>query len=38
MPWDPANLSVSYAFNELYNSGTKTEIDVEKTHRGRHIL
>ncbi len=31
--WDPANLSVSYAFNEIYNSGTKTEIDVEKTRR-----
>ena len=33
-PWDPANLSVNYAFNELYNTATKTEIDVEKTYRG----
>ncbi len=32
--WDPANLSVSYAFNELHNSDTKKEIDVEKTYRG----
>jgi cell surface protein SprA len=32
--WDPANVSVSYAFNEVYNTSTKTEIDVEKTYRG----
>ncbi len=32
--WDPANVTASYAFNEVYNSDTKTEIDVEKTYRG----
>lgn len=32
--WDPANVTVSYAFNELYNSATKTEVDVERTYRG----
>ena len=32
--WDPANVSASYAFNEVYSSSTKTEIDVEKTYRG----
>lgn len=32
--WDPANLSVSYAFNELYNTATKTEVDLERTYRG----
>jgi cell surface protein SprA len=32
--WDPANITVSYAFNEVYSSDTKTEIDVEKTYRG----
>ncbi|MBE0666886.1 MAG: cell surface protein SprA, partial [Bacteroidales bacterium] len=32
--WDPANLSVSYSFNEVLNSSTKTEIDIEKTYRG----
>ncbi len=32
--WDPANISVSYSFNEVLNSNTKTEIDVEKTYRG----
>lgn len=32
--WDPANVSVSYAFNEVYNSDTKTEVDVERTYRG----
>jgi len=33
-PWDPANVSVNYAFNEVYHTGTKTAIDVEKTYRG----
>lgn len=32
--WDPANVTVSYAFNEVYNTDPKTEIDVEKTYRG----
>lgn len=32
--WDPANLSVSYAFNEILNTNPKTEIDIEKTYRG----
>ncbi len=32
--WDPANVSVSYAFNELYNSSTKTEVDIERIYRG----
>ncbi len=32
--WDPANVSVSYAFNELYNTATRTEVDVERTYRG----
>ncbi|MCU0462031.1 MAG: cell surface protein SprA [Bacteroidales bacterium] len=33
-PWDPANLSVNYTYNEIYKSDTKTEIDLEKNHRG----
>lgn len=33
-PWDPANLSVNYTFNEIYRSSTKTEIDLEKNYRG----
>jgi len=32
--WDPANVTVSYAFNELYNTATRTEVDVERTYRG----
>ena len=32
--WDPANVAVSYAFNEVYSSDTKTEVDVERTYRG----
>ena len=32
--WDPANLSVNYAYNEVYRSDTKTEIDLEKNYRG----
>jgi cell surface protein SprA len=32
--WDPANVTVSYAFNEIYSSDTKTEVDVERTYRG----
>ncbi len=32
--WDLANLSVSYTYNEIYRSNTKTEIDLEKNYRG----
>ncbi|NLV18943.1 MAG: cell surface protein SprA [Bacteroidetes bacterium] len=32
-PWDISNLSVNYAYNEIYSTNTKTEIDVEKNHR-----
>jgi cell surface protein SprA len=32
--WDPANITASYAFNEVYNSDTRTEVDVERTYRG----
>lgn len=32
--WDLANLSVNYTYNEIYNSNTKTEIDIEKNYRG----
>jgi cell surface protein SprA len=32
--WDPANLSVNYTYNEIYNSDIKTEIDLEKNYRG----
>jgi cell surface protein SprA len=33
-PWDVANLSVNYTFNEIYRSSIKTEIDVERNIRG----
>jgi len=33
-PWDPANLTVNYTFNEVYRSNIKTELDLEKTIRG----
>lgn len=33
-PWDLANLSVNYTYNEIYKSNTKTEIDLEKNYRG----
>jgi len=33
-PWDLANLSVNYTYNETYSSNTKTEIDLDKTYRG----
>jgi cell surface protein SprA len=33
-PWDPANLSVNYTYNEIYRSNIKTEIDLEKNVRG----
>ncbi|HOO98166.1 MAG TPA: cell surface protein SprA [Bacteroidales bacterium] len=33
-PWDLANLSVNYTYNEVYRSDTKTEIDLEKNYRG----
>jgi cell surface protein SprA len=32
--WDLANLSVNYAYNEIYESNTKTEIDLEKNYKG----
>ncbi len=32
--WDPANVTVSYAFNEVYNTDPTTEVDVERTYRG----
>ncbi len=32
--WDPANVSVSYAFNEVYKTDPRTEVDVERTYRG----
>ncbi len=32
--WDPANISVSYAFNEVYKTDPRTEVDVERTYRG----
>jgi cell surface protein SprA len=33
-PWDLANLSANYTYNEIYRSNTKTEIDLEKNYRG----
>jgi cell surface protein SprA len=33
-PWDPANLSVNYTYNEIYKSDIKTEINLEKNYRG----
>jgi cell surface protein SprA len=33
-PWDPANLSVNYTYNEIYRSNIRTEIDLEKNVRG----
>ncbi len=33
-PWDVANLSVNYSYNEVFRSNTKTEIDLEKNYRG----
>lgn len=33
-PWDPANFSAHYAFNEILSRNVKTEINVEKNHRG----
>jgi cell surface protein SprA len=32
--WDLANLSANYAYNEVYSSNTKTEIDLEKNYKG----
>jgi cell surface protein SprA len=32
--WDIANLSVNYAYNEIYHSNIKTEINLEKNYRG----
>ena len=33
-PWDIANLSLNYTYNETYSTGTRTEIDLEKNYRG----
>jgi cell surface protein SprA len=33
-PWDPANLSVNYTYNEIYSSNTTTEINLQKNYRG----
>jgi cell surface protein SprA len=33
-PWDLANLSVNYTYNETFNSNTNTQIDLEKEYRG----
>ena len=33
-PWDLANLSVNYTYNEIFNSNTRTEINLEKNYRG----
>jgi cell surface protein SprA len=33
-PWDIANLSVNYTYNEIYSSDTRTEINLEKNYRG----
>ena len=33
-PWDLANLSVNYTYNEIFNSNTNTQIDLEKNYRG----
>ena len=33
-PWDPANLSVNYTYNEIYSSNTNTEINLQKNYRG----
>ncbi len=33
-PWDPANLSANYTYNETYITNTKTEINLEKNYRG----
>jgi cell surface protein SprA len=32
--WDLANLSVNYTYNEIYNSNTRTELNLEKNYRG----
>ncbi len=32
--WDPANLSVNYAYNEIYRSNIKTEVNIEKNYKG----
>ena len=33
-PWDLANLSVNYTYNEIFNSNTNTQLDLEKNYRG----
>jgi cell surface protein SprA len=33
-PWDIANLSLNYAYNEIYLSNINTEINLEKNFRG----
>jgi len=32
--WDPANFSVNYTYNEVFNRSTTTEFDLEKTYKG----
>jgi cell surface protein SprA len=33
-PWDPANFSVNYTYNEIYSSNTTTEINLERDYKG----
>ncbi len=33
-PWDLANISANYTYNEIYSSNTRTEINLEKNYRG----
>jgi cell surface protein SprA len=33
-PWDLANLSVNYTYNEIFNSNVNTQIDLEKDYKG----
>jgi cell surface protein SprA len=33
-PWDIANLSVNYTYNEIFNSNTTTQYNIEKNYRG----
>lgn len=32
--WDPSNLSVNYAYNEIFKSNITTELNLEKNYRG----
>jgi cell surface protein SprA len=33
-PWDLANFSVNYTYNEIYKTNTNTAINIEKNYRG----